>query len=64
MALVAPASAGAAPACPISYGSADDAKPNKLYLYYPTVADATFPEFGGGRRRPDIAGRPRSTPAC
>ena len=39
--------AHAAPACPISYGAADDAKPNKLYLYYPTVADATFPEYGG-----------------
>jgi hypothetical protein len=46
VALVAPTTAAAAPACPISYGSADDAKPNKLYLYYPTVADATFPEFG------------------
>jgi hypothetical protein len=46
LALFAPGPAAAAPACPISYGSADDAKPNKLYLYYPTVADATFPEFG------------------
>lgn len=43
----APASAGAAAACPISYGSADDAKPNKLYAFFPTTADATFPEFGG-----------------
>lgn len=45
--------AGAAPAsaastCPISYGAADDAKPNKLYLYFPSVADAAFPEFGFG----------------
>jgi Peptidase M66 len=38
--------ATAAPACPISYGTADNAKPNKLYLYFPTVADATFPQFG------------------
>ena len=45
-ALAVPAGAGAASSCPISYGSADDAKPNKLYLYYPTAADATFPEFG------------------
>ena len=43
---IAPAGAQAAPACPISYGSADDAKPNKLYLFYPVFADATFPEFG------------------
>ena len=46
VAVLAPAPATAAPMCPISYGSADDAKPNKLYLYYPTAADATFPEFG------------------
>lgn len=46
LALLAPAPASAAPGCPISYGSADDAKPNKLYLYYPTAADSTFPEFG------------------
>lgn len=44
---IAAPSAHAAPACPISYGSADNAKPNKLYLYFPTVADATFPEYGG-----------------
>jgi hypothetical protein len=41
------AAPGAAAACPISYGSTDDAKPNKLYLYYPTVADPAFPEYGG-----------------
>ncbi|MGZ6575602.1 MAG: hypothetical protein ACXVHJ_31870, partial [Solirubrobacteraceae bacterium] len=34
------------PACPISYGTADDAKPNKLYLYFPATSDATYPEFG------------------
>lgn len=37
---------GAQNPCPISYGSADDAKPNKLYLYFPTADDATYPEFG------------------
>ncbi len=31
--------------CPISYGSADSAKPNKLYLYFPTADDATFPNY-------------------
>jgi hypothetical protein len=40
--------AGATPACPISYGSTDSAKPNKAYLYFPANADATFPEFGVG----------------
>src|SRR5207237_8358086 len=35
------------PSCPISYGSADDAKPHKLYLYFPTADDSTYPEFGG-----------------
>jgi hypothetical protein len=40
----APAAA-ATPACPISYGSTDDAKPNKLYLYFPTANDTTYPEF-------------------
>jgi hypothetical protein len=45
VAVTAP-SAEAAPACPISYGSADDAKPNKLYMYYPAASDPTFPEFG------------------
>jgi hypothetical protein len=57
LALLAAAPAAAAPECPISYGSADDAKPNKLYLYYPTVADASFPEFGavgGGPTSPAV----------
>ena len=47
----------AAASCPISYGSADDAKPNKVYLYYPTVADPSFPEFGaagGGPTSPAV----------
>lgn len=38
----------AAPKCPISYGAAEDAKPNKLYLYFPTADDNTYPEFGLG----------------
>jgi hypothetical protein len=36
------------PSCPISYGAADNAKPNKVYLYFPTADDATYPEFGFG----------------
>lgn len=39
--------AAAASSCPISYGSADDAKPNKLYLHYPVLAEPSFPEYGG-----------------
>lgn len=33
----------AAPQCYTSYGGV---KPNKLYLYFPTADDATYPEFG------------------
>lgn len=33
----------AAPQCYTSYGGV---KPNKLYLYFPTVDDSTYPEFG------------------
>lgn len=32
--------------CPISYGSLDSAKPNKVYLYFPAANDAGYPEFG------------------
>jgi len=35
-------SALAAPTCPINYGPHADAKPNKLYLYFPTADDPTF----------------------
>ena len=35
-------SAVAAPSCPINYGPHADAKPNKLYLYFPTADDPTF----------------------
>jgi hypothetical protein len=45
-AMALPEGAAAASSCPISSGATDDAKPNKLYLYYPAVADPTFPEFG------------------
>jgi hypothetical protein len=41
-------SAANAQTCKISYGLADDAKPNKLYLYFPTADDSTYPEFGVG----------------
>jgi hypothetical protein len=47
LALALPGGAAAAPSCPISYGSADDAKPNKLFLWFPDVAQPTFPEYGG-----------------
>lgn len=46
VALMAFASAAMAqPQCPISYGSADNAKPNKLYLYFPSADDNTFPNY-------------------
>jgi hypothetical protein len=59
--LIAPPTAGAAPSCPISYGSADDAKPNKVYLYYPSAADATFPEFGAVGGGPTSPAQPFDT---
>jgi hypothetical protein len=37
----------AAASCPIELGAIEDAKPNKLYLYFPAADDATYPEFGG-----------------
>ena len=36
-------SASAAPTCPLSYGTTDAAKSHKLFLYFPTADDATFP---------------------
>jgi hypothetical protein len=36
-------SAMAAPQCYVSYGGT---KPNKLYLYFPTADDSSYPEFG------------------
>ncbi len=46
--LLAVLSALAQSTCPINYGGADNAKPNKLYLYFPAAADNTYPEFGIG----------------
>jgi hypothetical protein len=51
-------SAGAAPTCPLSYGTTDAAKSHKLFLYFPTADDATFPgNFVGESpaRRFDVA---------
>jgi len=31
--------------CPLSYGSTDSAKSHKLFLYFPTADDATFPSY-------------------
>jgi hypothetical protein len=36
-------SASAAPTCPLSYGTTDAAKSHKLFLYFPTADDATYP---------------------
>ena len=35
----------AAPVCYHNYGAIDAMKPNKLFLYYPTANDATFPAY-------------------
>jgi len=32
--------------CPLSYGTTDAAKSHKLFLYFPTADDATFPSYG------------------
>ena len=45
-------SALAAPTCPINYGSHADAKPNKLYLYFPPTDDPTFPNVDPDHLRP------------
>ena len=45
-------SALAAPTCPINYGSHADAKSNKLYLYFPTTDDPTFPNVDPDHLRP------------
>lgn len=46
--LSASRAAYAAPTCYINYGAAENAKPNKLYLYFPAANDSTYPEFGFG----------------
>lgn len=38
-------SAHAAPTCYHNYGAIDAMKPNKLFLYYPTANDASFPAY-------------------
>ncbi|MGZ5102251.1 MAG: hypothetical protein ACXWBU_15950 [Usitatibacter sp.] len=43
LASLACASAFAVPTCPLSYGTTDAAKSHKLYLYFPTSDDATYP---------------------
>ncbi len=41
--------AQAVPTCThLGYGAAAGAKPNKLYLYFPTSNDSSWPEFGVG----------------
>jgi hypothetical protein len=45
-AALAPPPAWSAPTCPVSVGSTDAAKSNKLYLYFPTSDDSTFPAYG------------------
>jgi len=52
--LVGGTAAIAAPQCYVSYGGV---KPNKLYLYFPTASDATYPEFG------TAIGAPATSPA-
>src|ERR1700756_3315130 len=42
------AQASAAPTCPLSYGVTDAVKSHKLYLYFPTVPDSTFPSYTTG----------------
>lgn len=48
-----------APKCPLSYNATDAAKSRKLYLYFPTADDSTFPNFDGTdvgpARRFDVA---------
>jgi hypothetical protein len=34
-----------APACPLSYNATDAAKSHKLFLYFPTAIDPSFPNF-------------------
>jgi hypothetical protein len=38
--------------CPTEDPAIDNAKSHKLFLYFPTAADATFPNFGG---RPNVS---------
>ena len=42
------ATAGAQSTCPLSYGTTDSAKSHKLYLYFPTSDDSTYPNSFSG----------------
>ena len=55
---ILPAKAAAAN-CPFSFGSQANAKPNKLYLYFPTTDDTTFPNVDP----PPDPNDPRPTPS-
>ncbi len=44
-ALTLAAPARATPGCPIELGAIEDAKPNKLYLYFPPADDPSFPNL-------------------
>lgn len=64
--VIAPSVAAGQDSCPISYGGADDAKPRKVYLYFPAANDKGFPEFGltfktSPARRFDVADLPSYT---
>lgn len=37
--------AWSAPSCPLSYGTTDATKSHKLFLYFPTADDASFPSY-------------------
>jgi hypothetical protein len=41
----AAAAANAAPTCYANYGAIESKKPNKLFLYFPTTDDPTFPNY-------------------
>jgi hypothetical protein len=45
-ALCLASSAAATPSCPIEDQTIENAKPNKLYLFFPAAADPNFPESG------------------
>ena len=38
----------------LGYGQVPGVKPNKLFLYFPTAADATYPDFSGGEPHTEI----------
>ncbi|HEX7183657.1 MAG TPA: hypothetical protein VF756_17620 [Thermoanaerobaculia bacterium] len=46
--LLTPGTAWSAPTCPLSSGYIDTAKSHKLFLYFPTADDSTFPNYGSG----------------